>query len=238
MPSKELVAQEISAQLRTARAASLGIRVCVTAIAIILASIDSAATQDWPTRPIRLVVGASAGGGTDISARLIAQPLAEILGPRVGVETRAGAAGTTAAEAVAKSPKDGYTAYMMSNAHAVSAVMYKSLRYDPINDFQMVSMVATAGLVLVAAPAFPAGDLAGVLAAGRANPGKFNFGRAGVCTTQHFAGELMKQTVPQAGHRGRGAAVGNVGDVKAGRGRWNSYSSWCRPFRVRSKQAS
>ena len=83
---------------------------------------------------------------------------------------------------------------MMSNAHAISAVMYKSLRYDPINDFQMVSMVATAGLVLVAAPAFPASDLAGVLAAVRANPGKFNFGSAGVGTTQHFAGELMKQT--------------------------------------------
>src|SRR5215472_7679085 len=83
---------------------------------------------------------------------------------------------------------------MMSNAHAISAVMYKSLRYDPINDFQMVSMVATAGLVLVAAPAFPANDLAGVLAAVRASPGKFNFGSAGVGTTQHFAGELMKQT--------------------------------------------
>ena len=83
---------------------------------------------------------------------------------------------------------------MMSNAHAISAVMYKSLRYDPVNDFQMVSMVATAGLVLVAAPAFSAGDLAGVLAAVRASPGKFNFGSAGVGTTQHFAGELMKQT--------------------------------------------
>jgi tripartite-type tricarboxylate transporter receptor subunit TctC len=120
--------------------------------------------------------------------------VAEILGQAVVVENRAGAAGTTAAEAVAKSPKDGYTAYMMSNAHAISAVMYKSLRYDPVNDFQMVSMVATAGLVLVAAPAFPASDLAGVLAAVRASPGKFNFGSAGVGTTQHFAGELMKQT--------------------------------------------
>src|SRR5262245_42561390 len=90
--------------------------------------------------------------------------------------------------------RDGYTVYMMSNAHAISAVMYKSLRYDPVHDFQMVSMVATAGLVLVAAPAFPASDLAGVLAAARASPGKFNFGSAGVGTTQHFDGELMKQT--------------------------------------------
>ena len=98
MPSKELVAQEISAELRTAPRG--GIRVSVAAIAVILACIDSAAAQDWPTRPIRLVVGASAGGGTDISARLIAQPLAEILGQAVVVENRAGAAGTTAAEAV------------------------------------------------------------------------------------------------------------------------------------------
>jgi tripartite-type tricarboxylate transporter receptor subunit TctC len=194
MAGKGPVAQEIGAMLRTARAAALGIRVSVAAIAIISASIGFAGAEDWPTRPIRLVVGASAGGGTDISARLIAQPLAEILGQAVVVENRAGAAGTTAAEAVAKSPKDGYTAYMMSNAHAISAVMYKALRYDPINDFQMVSMVATAGLVLVAAPAFPASDLTGVLAAVRANPGKFNFGSAGVGTTQHFAGELMKQS--------------------------------------------
>src|SRR6516162_3945482 len=113
------------------------------------------------------------------------------------VQDPPGRAGHHGAGAVPKSPKDGYTAYMMSNAHAISAAMYKSLRYDPVNDFQMVSMlsmVATAGLVLVAAPAFPAGDLAGVLAAVRANPGKFNFGSAGVGTTQHFAGELMKQT--------------------------------------------
>ena len=100
----------------------------------------------------------------------------------------------TAADAVAKSPKDGYTALMMSNAHAISAVMYKTLRYDPVNDFQMVSMVATAGLVLVTRPDFPGKDVAGVLAAVRANPGKLNFGSAGVGTTQQFAGELMKQT--------------------------------------------
>jgi len=143
MPSKGAAVQDIIARPGPACAASLGIRVLVAAIAILGASIGSASAQDWPTRPIRLVVGASAGGGTDISARLIAQPLAEILGQAVVVENRAGAAGTTAAEAVAKSPKDGYTAYMMSNAHAISAVMYKALRYDPINDFQMVSMVAS-----------------------------------------------------------------------------------------------
>src|SRR5712691_13402804 len=173
---------------------SLGIRVALMAIAIIGAGSRPALAQEWPTRPIRLVVGAGAGGGTDIAARLVAQPLSEILGQPVVVENRPGAGGMTAADAVAKSPKDGTTALMMSNAHAISAVMYKALRYDPVNDFQMVSMVATAGLVLVTRPDFPASDLSGVLAAVRANPGKFNFGSAAVGSTQQFAGELMKQT--------------------------------------------
>src|SRR5215467_1182371 len=114
------------------------------------------AAQDWPRQPIRIVVGFGAGGGTDIAARIVAQPLSELLGQPVVVENRVGAGGTTAAEAVARASKDGYTALMMSNAHAVSAAVYKTLRYDPIGDFQMVSMVGTAGLVLVTTPGFPA----------------------------------------------------------------------------------
>src|SRR5262249_24897097 len=151
------------------------------------------AAQDWPRQPIRIVVGFGAGGGTDIAARIVAQPLSELLGQPVVVENRVGAGGTTAAEGVARAPKDGYTALMMSNAHAVAPAMYKVLRYDPIADFQMVSMVGTAGLVLVTAPDFPAKDLKGVLAYAKANPGKLNFGSPGVGTTQHFAAEYMKQ---------------------------------------------
>src|SRR5207247_7347509 len=117
----------------------------------------------------------------------------EMLGQPVVVENRVGAGGTTAAEQVARGPKDGYTALMMSNAHAVSAVMYKTLRYDSIADFQMVSMVGTAGLVLVTAPEFPAKDLRGVIARVKANPGKLNFGSPGVGTTQHFSAELLVQ---------------------------------------------
>src|SRR5262245_11847416 len=94
--SKGAAVKGVIARPGPACAASLGIRALVAAIAILGASIGSASAQDWPTRPIRLVVGASAGGGTDISARLIAQPLAEILGQAVVVENRAGAAGTTA----------------------------------------------------------------------------------------------------------------------------------------------
>jgi tripartite-type tricarboxylate transporter receptor subunit TctC len=162
----------------------------VFAIAVIAASSQA---QDWPTRPIRIIVGFGAGGGTDIAARIVADPLSKALGQPVVVENRVGAGGTAAAEQVAKSAKDGYTALMMSNAHAVTPAMYKSLRYDPIKDFQMVSMVGTAGLMLVVAPGFPAKDLKGVIAHAKANPGKLNFGSPGVGTTQHFAAEYMKQ---------------------------------------------
>jgi tripartite-type tricarboxylate transporter receptor subunit TctC len=163
------------------------------AVAIFVAGAALAQADQWPTRTIRMIVGFGPGGGTDIAARLVAQPLSEILGQPVVIENRPGAGGTTAAEAVAHSPPDGYTALMMSNAHAISAVMYKTLPYDPVKDFQMVSMVATAGLVLVTAPNFPAKNLAELVAVVRANPGKFNFGSAGVGTTQQFAGELLKQ---------------------------------------------
>ncbi|HEX4411082.1 MAG TPA: tripartite tricarboxylate transporter substrate binding protein [Xanthobacteraceae bacterium] len=164
------------------------------ATVIFAAGLAVAHSDDWPLHPIRMIVGFGPGGGTDIAARFVAAPLSEILGQPVVVENRTGAGGMTGAELVAHGSRDGTIALMMSNAHAISAVMYKTLPYDPMNDFQMVSMVATAGLVLVAAPDFPAKNLSELVALVRANPGKYNFGSAGVGTTQQFAGELLKQT--------------------------------------------
>src|SRR5262252_8594454 len=143
--------------------------------------------QDWPKQPIRIVVGFGAGGGTDIAARIVAQPLSEILGQPVVVENRVGAGGTSAANAVAVAPKDGYTALMMSNAHAIAPVIYKSIPYDAVDDFQMISLIATAGLSAVVHPDCPAknlNELSGVL---NASPGKYNSASPGVGTTQHFA---------------------------------------------------
>ncbi len=153
----------------------------------------AAVAQDWPTRPIRLLIGFGPGGGTDIAARIIAQPLSEILGQPVVVENRPGAGGVTAADAVAKSEKDGYTALMMSNAHAVQAVVNKALPYDPVKDFQMLSLVGTAGLMMVTVPDFPADDVKGAISALKANAARFNFGTPGVGTTQHFSAELFGQ---------------------------------------------
>lgn len=169
-----------------------GIRAALVAI-VFSVTASSLPAQDWPNRPIRIVVGFGAGGGTDIAARIVAEPLSKALGQPVVVENRVGAGGNAAAELVAKGPKDGYTALMMSNAHAVAPALNKSLRYESIADFAMVSLVGTAGLVLVVAPEFPAQDLKGVITHVKANPGKLNFGSAGVGTTQHFAGEFLKQ---------------------------------------------
>jgi tripartite-type tricarboxylate transporter receptor subunit TctC len=171
---------------------NLGIR-----IGLVLAMLGGAAAlgraDEWPTHSIRMLVGFGPGGGTDIAARFVAQPLSEILNQSVVVENRPSAGGIAAAQAVALSPKDGSMALMMSNAHAISAVMFKKLPFDPVNDFQMVSLVGTAGLVLVTAPDFPANNLQELIAVLRASPGKYNFGSAGLGTTQQFAAELLKQ---------------------------------------------
>ena len=115
-----------------------------------------AAAQDYPSRTIRIVVGFGAGGGTDLAARIMAQALQEQLGQSVVVENKPGGGGAMAADQVAKSPKDGYTLLMMSNALAVAPAVNKTLPFDSVKDFQMLSMVGTAGLAMVTAPEFPA----------------------------------------------------------------------------------
>jgi tripartite-type tricarboxylate transporter receptor subunit TctC len=171
-----------------------------TAVALFLAVAALAAgtgkptlAQGWPDHPIRLLVGFGAGGGTDIAARIVADPLSSALGQPVIVENRLGAGGITAANAVAKAPKDGYTALMMSNAHVIAPVMHASMPYDSVRDFQMLSMIGSAGLVLVTRPDFPANNLQETIRVLKAEPGKYNFASPGLGTTQHFAVELMNQ---------------------------------------------
>lgn len=164
------------------------------AIAISVAAVATAASaQDYPTRPIRLLVGFGAGGGTDILARIVAPPLGEVLGQPVVVENRPGAGGTIAAHQVATAAADGHTAFLLNNGHAVAAVMYKSLPFDSVADFQPVSMVATMPLVVVASAKAPHADLPSLIAAARQDPGRMNFASVGVGSTQQFAGELLLQ---------------------------------------------
>jgi tripartite-type tricarboxylate transporter receptor subunit TctC len=152
------------------------------------------AAQDWPQRPVRMLVGFGAGGGTDILARIAAPAMGAALGQPVVVENRPGAGGTIAANQVAKAEPDGYTSFMLNNGHAVSAVMISPLPYDPVADFQAVSMVATMPLVILAGPRAGFGNLRGLIDVAKHNPGKLNLASVGIGSTQHFAAELFFQT--------------------------------------------
>src|SRR5438105_3902574 len=153
-----------------------------------------AAAQEWPQRPVRMIVPFGPGGGADIIGRIVAQSLQEKLGQPVGVENRPGAAGTLGNEAVARAAKEGYTLGIMTAGQIIAAVMSKSLRYDTLTAFDPVSQVATAGLIIVTRPDFPADDVKQLIAAAKANPGKITFGSPGFGATQHFTGELFRQT--------------------------------------------
>jgi tripartite-type tricarboxylate transporter receptor subunit TctC len=127
------------------------------------------------------------------------------------IENRPGAGSTIAATAVARADKDGYTAYLLNSGHTVSAVMYKSLQYDSVKDFQPVSLVATAGLIVVSNKNFPAKDLKELIAKAKAEPGKLDFATVGVGSTQHFSAELLRQStgidIKHIPYRGTPAAM-------------------------------
>jgi len=162
--------------------------------AALLGGTREAAAQEWPQRPIRVIVPFGPGGGADIIGRIIAQSLQEKLGQPVVIENRPGAAGTLGNEAVARADKDGYTLCIMTAGQIIAAVMNKSLRYDALGAFDPVSQVATAGLIIVTRPDFAANDVKDLIAAAKANPGKVSFASPGFGATQHFTGELFRQT--------------------------------------------
>jgi tripartite-type tricarboxylate transporter receptor subunit TctC len=162
--------------------------------AALTASCAAAQAQDWPTRPVRFLIGAGPGGGTDIIARILADGLAKPLGQTVVIENRPGAGTTLASEMVAKAAPDGYTAVLMSAGHAVAAAIYKSLRYDSVADFQASSMVAAIPLVLITRNDSPIKDIKTLLERARANPDGLTYGTGGIGTTMHLSAELLQQT--------------------------------------------
>src|SRR5262249_25107384 len=143
-------------------------RVLVFLIALLSAA--SASAEDWPTRPIHMIVGAGPGGGTDIVTRIIGQPLSELLGQPVVVENKQGPANLLAASALVKAARDGYTSYMINNSHGIVGALYKNLPFDPVNDFSFVSFTGVAGLVLVTRKDFPANNVKELIAAAKAAP--------------------------------------------------------------------
>ena len=152
----------------------------------------AAAQSDYPSKPIRILVGFTPGGGPDITARYIAQKLGEAWPQQVIVENRPGAGGTVAANLVARAAPDGYTLLSVSSAHAVATAIYSKLPYDTFRDLAGITQSATSKYVLVVSPSLGIRSVKELLAAARARPGQLNFSSAGVGSGTHFAGELFK----------------------------------------------
>ncbi len=152
----------------------------------------SALAQAYPSRPVRLIVGFTPGGGVDINARLLAPRLSEYLGQQVVVENRPGAGTNIANEHVAKSAPDGYTLLINTPAVAINMALYRDLPFDTLRDFAPVSVFSESPNVLVVNAKLAAQNVKELIAMARSAPGKLNYSSAGVGTTQHLAGELLK----------------------------------------------
>ncbi|HJU23985.1 MAG TPA: tripartite tricarboxylate transporter substrate binding protein [Casimicrobiaceae bacterium] len=171
------------------------IRIVALAFATLaaLCGAPAIAQDDYPSRPIRLVVPFPAGGTTDILARAVAQRLSQTWGQQVIVDNRPGAGGNIGSDLVAKAPPDGYTLLMGTvGTHAINPSLYKKMPYDHVKDFAPVILVAGVPNVLVVNPSLPVHSVQELIAYGKANPGKLDFASSGNGTSIHLSGELFK----------------------------------------------
>jgi tripartite-type tricarboxylate transporter receptor subunit TctC len=153
----------------------------------------AAAAQDYPNRPIRMVVGFPPGGGTDVVARILAPRMSELLGQSVVIDNRPGATGTVAAGQVAKSPADGYTIMMGHvSVNAIAPSLFSNLSYDVLKDFAPVAIAAAVPHFVVVHPSLPVSSLRELISHLKAQPGKLTFPSAGNGSMPHLAGEIFK----------------------------------------------
>ncbi|HKA40931.1 MAG TPA: tripartite tricarboxylate transporter substrate binding protein [Burkholderiales bacterium] len=164
----------------------------IAGLALATATGAAFAQAKYPVRPVRMVVGFSPGGATDIIARNLAQPLTESLGQSVVVENRPGASSQIAGDLVAKSPPDGHVLMMTTQTLMTSAMIEKKTYPDLVKDFAAVSLTATSPLILAVNPALPVRSVKELIALARARPGELNYASGGIGTTLHLGGELLK----------------------------------------------
>jgi tripartite-type tricarboxylate transporter receptor subunit TctC len=169
------------------------IMVVMAAALLSIAAAPSASAQDWPSRPVHILVGFGAGGGTDVATRILADGLSESLGQQFVVENRVGAGGTIAGGVAAKAPKDGYTLLAISMGHSVSAVMVKQVPYDPVEDFAPVGIFTNSAFVVVVPKNSPATDIKSLIEYANKQPGKLNYSTVGLGSTQHLIAEHLRQ---------------------------------------------
>jgi tripartite-type tricarboxylate transporter receptor subunit TctC len=153
---------------------------------------QAAAAENYPARPIRIVVPTGAGGITDILARIVGQRLGEGLGQPVIVDNRPGASGIVGSDIVAKSTPDGYTLLMVYPSHPVNPSLHARMPYDTVRDFAPITMVSAVTLVLIVNAAFPAKNLQELIAMAKEQPGRLNYGSVGSGSLGHLGAELFR----------------------------------------------
>lgn len=151
------------------------------------------ASDDYPSRPVQMIIPFAAGGPTDIVGRIMAAKMGELLGQQFVVENRAGAGGNIGAEAVAKASPDGYTILMATvSTNAINPGLYTHMAYDALRDFAPLGRIGVTPTLLLVNPSIPANDVKGLITLIRANPGKYNYGSSGVGSILHLCGEEFK----------------------------------------------
>jgi tripartite-type tricarboxylate transporter receptor subunit TctC len=181
-------------------------------IAVILALAASAAVaQSYPAQPIKMISPWPPGGSVDITARLVAEPMANALGGRIIIENRSGASGNIGMDAAAHAKPDGYTIVINTIPLVTNVSLFDKLTWDPMRDFAPIGMVSTSPHLLVVPPKSPAHSVAELLKLARANPGKLTYASAGVGTTFHFCAEMFKDDtrtfILHVPYRGGGPAL-------------------------------
>ena len=179
----------------------------------LLAVSGNAFAQSYPAKPIRIVVPAVPGGGTDIMARLLSPKLSELLGQSIIVDNRAGASTNIGTEVVARSAPDGYTVLIATTPHAVNPSLFRKLTFDPLNDFTMISQLALTQNVLVVHPSLPAHNVKEFIALARARPGQLTAATSGG-TSAFLAVEMLKSTaqldILNSPYKGAGLALNDT----------------------------
>jgi len=162
-------------------------------IAAVALFAGAAHAQDYPTRPVRMIVPFPAAGATDILARVVSQKLSENLKQQVVVDNRSGAGGTIGSRIAADAQPDGYTILMgTTSTHAIGPSLYAKRPYDALKDFTAITEIATSPTILMVATSVPANSVKELIALARAKPGQLNFGSSGIGTQFHLSGELLK----------------------------------------------
>ena len=173
------------------------------------------AAADYPNKPITLIIGFAPGGPSDVMARILTKKMEEVLKQPFVIENRPGAGGSLAGTAVARAAPDGYTVLLATGSLlAINVSLYKNLGYDPVKDFEPISLIGLQTNVLYLHPSVPAKSLSELIAHAKANPGKLSFGSGGIGTPAHLAGELLKIEakidITHVPFRGTGPTLQNV----------------------------